>query len=98
MLGLGFSAAHIKADIPSLPTSLIFAPFCKISFRTSSSVLLNAAFISTVIPSLVLALNVHMGLMCFITMAALVLNDFAVIALGQFSDCYGKCICSDKIN
>ena len=21
-----------------------------------------------------------------------------VIALGQFSDCYGKCICSDKIN
>lgn len=52
----------------------------------------------TICSSLVLALNVHMGLMCFITMAALVLNDFAVIALGQFSDCYGKCICSDKIN
>lgn len=52
----------------------------------------------TICSSLVLALNVYMGLMCFITMAALVLNDFVVIAFGQFSDCYGKCICSDKIN
>lgn len=52
----------------------------------------------TIVSSLVLALNVHFGLMFFITMGALVLNDFAVIALGQFSDCYGKCICSDKVN
>lgn len=52
----------------------------------------------TIVSSLVLALNVYFGLMFFITMGALVLNDFAVIALGQFSDCYGKCICSDKIN
>lgn len=52
----------------------------------------------TIFSSLVLALSVPIGLMCFITMGALVLNDFAVIALGQFSDCYGKCICSDKLN
>ena len=52
----------------------------------------------TICSSLVLALNVPMGLMCFITMAAFVLNDFAVIALGQFLDCYGKYICSDKLN
>lgn len=52
----------------------------------------------TIVSSLVLALNVNFGMMFFITMGALVLNDFAVIALGQFSDCYGKCICNDKIN
>lgn len=52
----------------------------------------------TIVSSLVLALNVYFGMMFFITMGALVLNDFAVIALGQFSDCYGKCVCNDKIN
>lgn len=52
----------------------------------------------TIISAVVLATNVYFGAMFFITMGALVLNDFAVIALGQFSDCYGKCVCSDKIN
>jgi TM2 domain-containing membrane protein YozV len=52
----------------------------------------------TLCTALVLAINVPIGLMCLITMGAFVVNDFVVIAFGQFSDCYGKCICSDKIN
>ena len=35
--------------------------------------------------------------MCLITMVALVANDFAFLAFGQFKDVYGKLICSDKI-
>ena len=52
----------------------------------------------TICSSLVFALNIPMGLMCFITMAAYVLNDFVVIAFGQFLDCYGKVVSSDKVN
>ena len=51
----------------------------------------------TICSTLVLMISVPLGLMCFITMGALVVNDFVVIAFGQFSDCYGKCICSDKL-
>lgn len=46
---------------------------------------------------LVLMLNIPIGLMCLITMTALVVNDFVVIAFGQFADCYGKCVCDDKV-
>ena len=35
--------------------------------------------------------------MFLITMVALVANDFVYIAFGQFKDCYGKLICSDKL-
>jgi len=51
----------------------------------------------TIVSACMLALSTPIGLMCFITMAALVVNDFAVIALGQFKDCYGKLMCSDEI-
>ena len=51
----------------------------------------------TICSTLVLMISVPLGLMCFITMGALVVNDFVVIAFGQFSDCYGKCICSDNL-
>ena len=51
----------------------------------------------TICSTLVLIVNIPLGLMCFVTMGALVVNDFVVIAFGQFSDCYGKCICSDKL-
>lgn len=37
------------------------------------------------------------GLMCFITLAAVVVNDFVVLAFGQFYDCYGKFISSNEI-
>lgn len=52
----------------------------------------------TIVASLLLAISTPIGIMTFITMGALVVNDFVVIAFGQFSDCYGKCICSDKLN
>lgn len=51
----------------------------------------------TISSCLILAINLPIGLMCLITMAALVVNDFVVIAFKQFSDCYGKCICDDKV-
>ena len=51
----------------------------------------------TIVTLLVLLINIPIGLMCLITMVALIANDFVVIAFGQFSDCYGKCICDDTI-
>ena len=35
--------------------------------------------------------------MCLVAMVGLIANNFAVIAFGQFSDCYGKCICDDTV-
>lgn len=52
----------------------------------------------TICSFLVLLINVPIGLMCLITMTAFVVNDFVYIAFGQLKDCYGKYICSDKLN
>ena len=51
----------------------------------------------TLVTALVLLVNIPIGLMCLIAMLGIVVNDFVVIAFGQFSDCYGKCICDDTI-
>ena len=51
----------------------------------------------TLVTILLLLVNVPIGLMSFIAMIGLIANDFVVIAFGQFSDCYGKCICDDTI-
>ena len=51
----------------------------------------------TIVTALILLINVPIGLMSLIAMIGLVVNDFVVIAFGQFSDCYGKCICDDTI-
>ena len=51
----------------------------------------------TIVTALILLINVPIGLMSLITMIGLVVNDFVVIAFGQFSDCYGKCICDDTV-
>ena len=51
----------------------------------------------TICSIVILAASLPLGLMCFITMGALVANDFVVIAFGQFADCYNKCICDDTI-
>lgn len=51
----------------------------------------------TLVTTLILLVNIPIGLMCLITMLGIVANDFVVIAFGQFSDCYGKCICDDTI-
>ena len=51
----------------------------------------------TIVSTLVLIVCAPIGYMCFITMLALVANDFAVIAFGQFKDCYGKQMSSDDL-
>lgn len=51
----------------------------------------------TIVSILLLLICAPVGQMCLITMLALVVNDFAVIALGQFKDCYGKLMSSDNL-
>ena len=51
----------------------------------------------SLVTTLILLVNIPIGLMCLITMFGIIVNDFVVIAFGQFSDCYGKCICDDTI-
>lgn len=51
----------------------------------------------TLVTILLLLVSVPIGLMSLIAMVGLIANDFVVIAFGQFSDCYGKCICDDTI-
>lgn len=51
----------------------------------------------TIVSLLLLGICIPVGLMCLITMVAFVANDFAVIAFGQFIDCYGKQLTRDDI-
>ena len=51
----------------------------------------------SIVTTLILLVNVPTGLMCLIAMFGIIVNDFVVIAFGQFSDCYGKCICDDTV-
>lgn len=51
----------------------------------------------TVVSLLLLGVCLPVGLMCLVTMVAFVANDFAVIAFGQFIDCYGKQLTRDDI-
>ena len=51
----------------------------------------------TIVSTLILLICPPVGQMCFITMMALVANDFVFIAFGQFKDCYGKLMSSDDL-
>ncbi len=51
----------------------------------------------TIVSILVLLICMPIGLMCLITMLALVVNDFIFLAFGQFKDCYGKIMSSDEL-
>lgn len=51
----------------------------------------------TIVSILVLLICMPIGLMCLITMLALVANDFIFLAFGQFKDCYGKIMSSDEL-
>ena len=44
----------------------------------------------SIVTTLILLVNVPIGLMCLIAMFGIIVNDFVVIAFGQFSDCYGN--------
>ena len=51
----------------------------------------------TVCSILLFGVSAPIAGMCLITMVALVANDFAFLAFGQFKDKKKKTICSDKI-
>lgn len=51
----------------------------------------------TVVAILVTKLNVYLGLACFVGIGAVVVNDFVLIAMKKFKDCYGREIIDDKI-
>ena len=50
----------------------------------------------TIISILVTNLNVYLGLACFVGVAAVVINDFVLIAMKKFKDCYGRNIVDEK--
>ena len=52
----------------------------------------------TVASIVALMVNVPIGAMCLITMGAFVVNDFVVLAFGQFYDCYGKFMTNNEVH
>ena len=60
----------------------------------SGALLLYWAIVST----LVTCLNVYLGIACFVGLFAVVVNDFILIALKKFKDCYGREVVDDKLN
>ncbi|MCI8309050.1 MAG: TM2 domain-containing protein [Clostridia bacterium] len=51
----------------------------------------------TVIAGLVTYMNVYLGIACFVGVGAVVVNDFVLIAMKKFKDCYGREISEEKI-
>lgn len=51
----------------------------------------------TAVSVLVTNLNLYLGLACFVGVAAIVINDFVLIAMKKFKDCYGREIADDTI-
>ena len=51
----------------------------------------------TIVAALVTKLNLYLGLACFIGIGAVVINDFVLIAMKKFKDCYGRVIVEDKL-
>lgn len=51
----------------------------------------------TIVSALVVSLNVYLGLACFVGVAAVVINDFVLIAMKKFKDCYGREIVDDRL-
>lgn len=52
----------------------------------------------TIVSLLILVVNVPIGLMCLITVGAFIASDFAVLAFGQFYDCYGKFMTNNEVH
>jgi TM2 domain-containing membrane protein YozV len=51
----------------------------------------------TLVSALVTYLNVYLGIACFVAVGAVVVNDFVIIAMKKFKDCYGREISVEKI-
>ena len=52
----------------------------------------------TVVSGLVTSLNIYLGIACFVGVFAVVVNDFVLIAMKKFKDCYGREIVDDRLN
>ena len=51
----------------------------------------------TICASLIMFINIYLGLAFFTIVGAAVVNDFAVICFKKFQDCYGKEIALDRL-
>ena len=51
----------------------------------------------TICACLITFINIYLGLAAFTFVGAAVVNDFALICLNAFQDCYGKDIVEDRI-
>lgn len=51
----------------------------------------------TVVSVLVTTLNVYLGIACFVGVGAFIINDFVLIAMKKFRDCYDREIVSEKV-
>ena len=51
----------------------------------------------TVCACLIMFVNIYLGLAAFTIVGAAVVNDFSLICLKRFQDCYGKDIASDRL-
>ncbi len=59
----------------------------------SGLVLLYWTFVS----ALVTYLNVYLGISCFVCVGAVVVNDFVLIVMRKFKDCYGREISKENL-
>lgn len=50
----------------------------------------------TIVAACILSLNVWLGLASFVVVAGFVVNDFIIIAVKRFQDCYGRDIVDDQ--
>ena len=51
----------------------------------------------TVCACLIMFINVYLGLAAFTLVGAAVVNDFSLICMKRFQDCYGKDIALDRL-
>ena len=52
---------------------------------------------ATVCASLIMFINIYLGLAAFTMIGAAVVNDFALICCKRFQDCFGKDIALDRL-
>ncbi len=51
----------------------------------------------TVCACLIMFINIYLGLAAFTLVGAAVVNDFSLICMKRFQDCYGKDIALDRL-
>ncbi len=51
----------------------------------------------TAVAACILSLNLYLGLIAFVVVGGFVVNDFVLIALKKFKDCYGREIVEEKL-